>query len=81
VNVLNLEADLDVTAPARCSWIHCGSIGTNAPNFFIDALDAGDLSDATVTTADITSQDSSSDRNIPIRLGATTYYLRAFVTA
>jgi len=57
--------------------VNCGS------TYFSHLLDVGtgNIGDATVSTADVTSQDSSSDKNIPILIGRTAYYIRAFASA
>jgi len=75
-NVLNLEADIDVTAPARCSYIHCSAIGANTPNYFLDVLDAGDLGDHAAEGS--LSSTSAGDRMIPVRFGSSTFYLVAY---
>jgi len=55
--------------------------GANNWDGLLRVMNLGDIGDATVTTADITSQDSASDKNIPIDIAGTTYYLRAFLAA
>lgn len=67
-------------APNMAYAFHFNS-GTYKWDGLIHTMNAGDIGDATVSTADVTSQDSASDKNIPVKLGGVVYYIRAFLAA
>ena len=85
VNICAYQAALYLTesggAPAN---VHVLGIPNGTPTNFdglFRAQSAAAVGGATVSTADITSQDSASDINIPVKFGNTVYYLRAFLAA
>ena len=85
VNICAYQAALYLTesggAPAN---VHVIGVPNGTPTNFdglLRAQSAAAVGGATVSTADITSQDSASDINIPVKFGDTVYYLRAFLAA
>ncbi len=85
VNICAYQAALYLTesggAPAN---VHVLGIPNGTPTNFdglFRAQSAAAVGGATVSTADITNQDSASDINIPVKFGNTVYYLRAFLAA
>ena len=65
-------------APAKAHVLSINSTTYNWDGLLI-VKNFGDIGDATVANA--TTQESASDKYLPIEIGGTTYYLRAFVTA